>query len=140
MNAPSEASQELAQVLVSRETGDDHSAEGLIDGCIRVINRLYRHLGLYIGARGFTTLLSRALYLARQDHRFLASVVVGSLGEDDPLPGLRQATIDHSISEIRAGVIAIPANFIELFAHFVGRDLTERLINAAWSEPPAQQN
>lgn len=133
MSAPSRAGSEVAEAILTPEIGEDTSAAGLADAFVRTINRLDRRLGPIIGELGCAALFVRALYLAQQDQPFLQGVTVGSLGQSEPLPGLRQAVDRRDPPVVREGIVAVLAHFCDLLTLFLGANLVKRLCSGGSS-------
>lgn len=115
--------QALAQRLLILEGPPQGAADGSADGAVRVFERLRVALARFAGADGFTSLVRRALALARSDDPALLQVSVRANGS---LEGLEQVAGD--------AVIAIVAQFLGLLVTFIGEPLTLRLVRDAWPD------
>lgn len=115
----------LAHQLLALERRLNSAADEPVDEAVRMIDRLRMALGRFAGPDGFTSLLRRALALARVHDPALQQV---SVKGDGSLAGLDQLPSDAAI--------AIVAEVLGLLVTFVGEPLTLRLVRDAW--PDAQ--
>jgi hypothetical protein len=127
MTTPSPAFQSTALRLIrDAATGDDVPA--IATAAERVFQRLRDHLARLIGVVGFSTLLARALKLAREGQPALSSIEVKP---DGTIVGLRDALAGRSPEEALAMPATLLAHFFDLLAAFVGDDLTLHLVEEA---------
>lgn len=89
----------------------------------QVFERLQIAFAMLAGADGFTSLVRRALVLAKARDPSLGQLTVGA---DGSLQGLEQAS-HHA-------VLAVVEQFLELLVSFVGESLTLRLVGFAWPD------
>ena len=135
MDLPSPSMRGLARRLVaaSRTSSNPHVHEAVL-----VSDRLRTSLARFAGLDGFTSLLRRALVLAREEVPVLQSVKVGG---DGRLVGLEQLDVETGTSAARAGgapgdgaAVAITAHLLGLLVTFVGEPFTLRLVREAWPD------
>ena len=93
----------------------------------RVCLKLRVPLATLMGAAGFSSLLARALVLAKADAPALAAVSVRS---DGGLSGFDALDPTHSES----GQSVLVAHLLALLATFIGESLTRRIVGEAWTE------
>ena len=108
---------------------------------MRVCEKLRLSLTRFAGADGFTSLLRRALALARAEVPELGTV---QINPDGSLAGLEQL----AASEWQPGgdwhggaeaALAITTHLLGLLVIFVGRPLTLRLVRDAWPDTPLEE-
>lgn len=113
----------LAQRLLILEGAVPGAIDETVDEAARVFERLRLALARFAGSDGFTSLVRRALALARaQDH----SLCQISVRADGLLEGLEQVS--------GKAVLAIITQFLALLVTFVGEPLTLRLVRDAWPD------
>lgn len=132
---PGPAVRSLALRLLERETGPRPGAEEVAAGAGAVCRKLSEHIQPLVGPTGFFTLLARALYLARPDFPLLDGVTSDASSESG-LEGLATRARGREPDEVRAAVTAVFAHFLGLVAHFIGEDLTVRIVSRAWPDLP----
>ena len=113
----------LAQQLLTLEGQARVGTDGPADEAARVFERLRVTFARFAGSDGFSSLVRRALALAKADDPSLRQL---SMGADGLLEGLEQVPDD--------AVLAIIAHFLELLVTFVGEPLTLRFVREAWPE------
>lgn len=113
----------LAQRLLTLE--GEAKAGDPTDEAERVFERLRVAVARFAGSDGFTSLMRRALVLARADDPLLRQL---SVRTDGLLEGLEKVSGD--------AVLAIIAQFLGLLVTFVGEPLTLRLVREAWPDAP----
>ena len=97
---------------------------------VRVCDKLRISLTRFAGADGFTSLLRRALALARAEVPSLQTVQVKP---DCSLEGLGVLAVDATNAGPEAAV-AITAHLLGLLVTFIGKPLTLRLVREAWPD------
>jgi len=119
---------ELAQRLLAVEAASRSATHAHLHEAVRVCEKLRTSLTRFAGADGFTSLLRRALVLARSEVPLLLNVEV----EDDG--GLRG--LDELAAEERNGMseatVAMTGHLLGLLVTFVGEPITLRLVREAW--------
>ena len=95
------------------------------------IEKLRSPLSALAGASGFSSLLLRALAIARPEAPWLSSIEIDASGAID-LAKAKPAIA----SEIAEGEIALVAALLELLVTFIGELLTLRLLRDAWPKLP----
>jgi hypothetical protein len=98
----------------------------------RACSSLQRHLDRLIGLRGFHALLSRAIFLSRNEYPWLGPLRVSD-GDGCELHGVTDATTAAG-DEAMIGFATVIATTIWLLASFVGEHLTVRFLREAWPE------
>jgi hypothetical protein len=117
----------LAHSLIAAERRESDSTETDGLAAFRVCEKLRQSLSTLAGARGSSTLLTRALALARREVPWLGQLKVGSAGSLSP-----DGSEDVGPSEIARGGVALVAHLLELLATFIGEALTRRLVQQIW--------
>ncbi len=130
MTPPSPAFQSTAQRLIEDAASSDEDEAALLRAVEQVFQRLHDHLGKLIGVVGFTTLLTRALKLARGEAPALGALEVKP---DGSLAGLSEAFVERSPAEALAAPVTLLAHFLALLAAFLGEDLALHLAGEALS-------
>jgi hypothetical protein len=113
----------LAQRLLTLEGGAQGARNDPADEAMRVFEHLRVAFGRFAGPDGFTSLVRRALALARADDPLLRQLTVKT---DGSFEGLERISDD--------AVLAIIAHFLGLLVTFVGEPLTFRFVREAWPE------
>ena len=110
--------------LVRRLMAASHAATGPRgNDAVRVFETLRVHLTRLAGADGFTSLLRRALTLAKAEVPALGNV---KLAPDGHLQGIEELAPEAAI--------ALAAHLVGLLETFIGKPLTVRLVREAWPE------
>ncbi len=119
----------LAQRLLSLESTGSSAADpsGIEAG--RVFQKLQVSLTRLAGAEGFTSLLRRALGLARKECPALHRVTLKPDGSLEGLESLAEGGTDD-----RDGAVAITAHLIGLLNTFIGQSLTVQLLRDVWPD------
>jgi hypothetical protein len=132
MTAPPQTTRALAAQILEREiTG--HSAAELAGGIETAFGRLHAVVSALIGPLGFAAVMTRALYLARQEHESLRSMEVRADGTLS-VKGLPAVLDPEAAGRIKAAAATLLATMITLLGVFIGTDLTHRLVLRAWNE------
>jgi hypothetical protein len=97
---------------------------------VRGCEKLRISLTRFAGSDGFTSLLRRALTLARADDPLVETVKVKP---DGSLEGLEALAVDATNGGPEAAV-AITAHLLGLLVTFIGEPLTLRLVRDAWPD------
>lgn len=127
---PSSSTRELARRLLAVEAATQRATDGHEHEAARVCEKLRISLTRLAGADAFTSLLRRALSLARAEFPSLQSV---KLKPDGSLEGLDVLAADSTRGEHEAA-IAITAHLLGLLVTFIGKPLTLRLVRDAWPD------
>jgi hypothetical protein len=128
MDHPSSAMRELAQHLLAVEAAKQDSPDEQVHAAVRVCEKLRISLTRLAGAEGFTSLMRRAVALARAEVPALKGI---SVKPDGSLVGLEALGAGNE-SESTAAALAITAHLLALLVTFIGRSLTLRLLHEAW--------
>lgn len=127
-NGTNAGQRELAQHLVKYEECLRPGSAADVSGTQPVIERLQPFLVPLVGKVGFSSLLARALTLAKRESPSLREVRIEA---DCRLNGL---TGDNS-----SEMVVLIAHLIALLTTFMGATLTIRLLRNAWPELPSLQ-
>ena len=130
MDTPSPSTRDLARRLLAVEAGSKSATDAHLHEAVRVCDKLRVSLTRFAGADGFTSLLQRALSLARADVPLLQTV---KLKADGSLEGLEVLVVDATNGGPEAAV-AIIAHLLGLLITFIGAPLTVRLVSEAWPD------
>jgi hypothetical protein len=126
------AIQNLARQLLAGEQARGESTHGNADHIVRVCGKLRVPLTRLAGAAGFSSLLSRALALARRQAPALEKLRVGA---DGSLCGFEATGGDSDAAEAaRHGGLVLLAELLGLLVTFIGQPLTLRLVHEAWPD------
>ena len=126
MDTPSSSMRDLARRLLaaSQTVSDPHVHEAVL-----VSDKLRTSLTRFAGADGFTSLLRRALVLARAEMPSLQSITIGANGR---LEGFEQLATGTGAAA--AAAAAITAHLLGLLVTFIGESLTLALVREAWPD------
>jgi hypothetical protein len=128
MDKPSPSMRELARRLLAVEAASQSASGPHVHEAVRVCEMLRISLTRFAGADGFTSLLRRALALARADVPALQTV---KLKPDGSLEGLEVLAVDATNGGPE-GAIAIITHLLGLLVTFVGEPITLSLVREAW--------
>ena len=130
MDTLSSSTRDLARRLLAVEAASQSATDPPVHEAARVLENLRIALTRFAGADGFTSLLRRALALARADAPALQTV---TLKPDGSLNGLDVLPVDATSGGPEAAV-AIIAQLLGLLITFIGEPLTLRLVREAWPD------
>ena len=128
MELPSPSIRDFAQRLLAVEAASQSAADPRVHEAVRVCEKLRVSLTRFAGVDGFTSLLRRALALARAEVSALHHITQKA---DGSLEGLEQVAAEAADSGDGAAV-AIIAHLLGLLVTFIGEPLTVRLVREAW--------
>jgi hypothetical protein len=111
---------------------DGSDPQGIADGAVAVWTAIDAALSPVIGARGNAALYKRSLHLARAQHPWLAVAFEGAVQPGD-YSALRDALAQQSATDASRAHEALLRTFNDLLSDLIGRSLTRRLLQAAWS-------
>jgi hypothetical protein len=114
-------------VAAERRESDHTDSDG--HAAFRVCEKLRSSLSALAGPVGFSTLLKRALTLARAEVPWLAQLSVGPTGSLS-IPDASDE--DARPSEAAKGGVALVAHLLELLSTLIGDALTLRLVQQIW--------
>jgi hypothetical protein len=126
VDTPSSFSRELARRLLALEAASRSAADARLPDAVRVCEKLRISLTRFAGPEGFTSLLRRAVVLARAEVPTLQAVNVKPDGCLDGLEALSDGGSDAPV--------AIIANLLGLLTTFIGASLTARLVRDVWPD------
>jgi hypothetical protein len=106
--------------------------QGIADSAVAVWTAIDGALSPVVGPRGNAALYKRSLHLARVQYPWLAAAYEGALQPGD-FSALRTALSEQTASHASEAHDALLGIFNDLLADLIGRSLTRRLLQAAWS-------
>jgi len=137
----SPAARALARRVLLRDAGGRPAPAPLAAAPGRAEARLRRRLADLVGVTGYTTLVARAVRLARVEvpalERVTVDAHVGAGAEaEGGLRGVREFALasDGDAAVVEDGLTAILAHIVGLLVIFIGEGLALRLIHEAWPE------
>ena len=125
---------DLARRVLAFEAARGNSSAARADAAAQVIEELRLHLIKLAGVAGFSSLLSRALTLAKAEAPSLNIVQIradSSLEGFDGIEGSREGEVGAVAGQ--AGIVLV-ANLLELLVTFIGEPLTLRLVHVTWPD------
>ena len=123
----------MARRLLAYEAAHAHRPDGGVNSAVRVLEQLRDHISKLMGALGFSTLLSRALALAKDEVPSLEAVQVRA---DGSLQGFDQDEQGQDAETTMNRDVVLVAHLLGLLVTFIGAPLTMRLLRDAWPEAP----
>lgn len=123
---------DLAKRLLEYEATSSRADEP-VQSAEQVWDKLRIVLTRFAGADGFTSLMRRAVALARAEYPFLALIMVRT---DGSISGLEDSVADPEGRgvEVEGAVSAVTAHVLVLLEKLIGETLTLRLVRDAWPE------
>jgi hypothetical protein len=118
-----------------QEASDSGDPETIVASAERSFRTLCTRLVELATPSGCQTLLNRAIRLAAGEFPFLQGVRAGRL-PGECLEGVQESGQGVTSDHLKAGLVAVMAQFIDLFELFVGETLLARLIREAWPDAP----
>ena len=132
MSTTAPAIQNLARRVVASELARVSSSHGDPDRAVRACEKLRVPLTRLAGAAGFSSLLSRALVLAKRQAPSLEGLRVEA---DGSLAGFTEGQRDSGAAEAaRYGGVVLVAELLGLLVTFIGQPLTLSLVREAWPD------
>ena len=129
MDTPSASMRDLARRLLA---ANQVASGSQVDEAVVLIEKLRITLTKLAGPEGFTSLLRRALALARAEVPSLQNV---KIGEDGRLEGFEEIVADQGTGGTGdEAAVAITAHLLGLLVTFIGEPLTLRLERAVWPD------
>lgn len=111
---------------------DGADPQGIADGAVAVWAAIDAALSPVIGVRGNAALYKRSLHLARVQHPWLGAAYEGAVEPGD-YGALRTALAQQTAADASQAHDTLLRIFNDLLADLIGRSLTRRLLQAAWS-------
>jgi hypothetical protein len=133
MDTPPSSMRDLARRLLALEAASPSASGPHVHEAVRVCEKLRITLTRFAGADGFTSLMRRALALARAEVPSMGSI---SVKADRPLEGLEEL-VAHARKSWDGGaeaVTAIMTHLLGLLFTFIGEPLTLTLLREAWPD------
>ena len=133
MTAVFPAIQDLARQILAVEAARAHAVDTPVDELVRACGKLQVPLSRFTGPAGFSSLLSRALVLAKADVPTLSVVQVRP---DGSWVGFDELKHDQDVCELELekGREVLLGHLLGLLASFIGESLTRRLTCEAWPD------
>ena len=126
----------LARRLLAGEAAHAGSSRGDADQAVGACDKLRAPLTRLVGAAGYSSLLSRALSLAKRQAPSLEGLRVEA---DGSLAGINEIQPDSHVSEeARHGGAFLLAELLGLLVTFIGVPLTRSLVREAWPDAPVE--
>ncbi len=123
--------EELARRLLASEAEHTPRTGDHLDEAVRVCETLRLPFSRLAGVYGFTSLLSRALALAKKEAPLLQAVQVRA---DGSMEGWVEAGRDGADGGSLKGGEILVARLLGLLVTFIGEALTLRLVRDAWPD------
>ena len=135
MDQTSSSLRDIARRLLAAEAAKS-SCRSHGHEAVRVCEALRFSLTRFAGADGFTSLLRRAVALARAEVPELQGITVNSSGSLEGLDWLASGDQkpDSGPDRSAEAAVAITAHLLGLLVTFIGRPLTLRLVRDAWPD------
>ena len=133
MSRASAPMRELATRLIAHETESKTSSNTKAPAAFPVIAKLRPELANLMGQTGFSTLVSRALALAKAEVPWTGKV---QAQPDGALQGLEELAKQVGPDDFFEGSVVVLALLLELLATFIGEKLTLQLLSEIWPELP----
>jgi hypothetical protein len=116
--------------MLAAEAARPPASHSHVHEAVRVCEKLRMSLTRFAGADGFTSLLRRALALARAEVPALQSI---TLKADGSMEGLEEIAAGSGSGGVEAAA-ALTAHLLGLLVTFVGEPITLRLVREAWPD------
>ena len=120
----------LARRLLAAEAGSRSATGAHVHDGVRVCEKLQISVTRFAGSDGFSSLLRRALALARAEN---PSLETAKVKPDGSLEG-REALAVVAANGGTEGVVAVIAHLLGLLETFVGEPFTLRLVRETWPD------
>ena len=134
VNPATPAIQNLALWLLAQEASAGKPSEIKMYAAFRVCEKLRQPLSTLAGVRGYQSLISRALTLAKKEAPTLGEVQVK---EDGSLEGTGAIELQQGMDEAtKEGGTLLVAQLLGLLVTFIGQALTLRLVRDLWPDVP----
>ena len=127
MDKPSSSIRALARRLLALEAASQGVGDARVHEGVRVCEKLKTSLTRLAGADSFTSLLRRALVLARTEVPSLHDITVKA---DCSMDGLGKLARKDSTE----ATAALTAHLLWLLVTFIGEPLTMKLVREAWPD------
>ena len=133
MTAVFPAMQNLARRILAVEAARDNAVGTPVDEAVLACGKLQVPLSRFTGPAGFSSLLSRALVLAKGE---VPSLTVVQVRPDGSLVGFDDIKHDKNVGEpeLEKGREVLLGHLLGLLATFIGESLTHRLACEAWPD------
>jgi hypothetical protein len=132
LNTTSPAIHDLARRLLAGMPASAEATSGDADEVVRACDKLRIPLTRLAGATGFSSLLSRALTVARRQVPELAELRVTA---DGSLEGFQEISRDrNAVEATRHGGAVLLAELLGLLVTLIGKPLTLSLVREAWPD------
>ena len=128
MDMPSASMRDLARRMLAVEAASQSATDAHVNEGVRVCEKLQVSLTRFAGADGFTSLLRRALALARAEVPALQSIEV------KPDRSIFEQLAADSSNGATDAAVAIIGHLLGLLVTFIGAPLTVRLVGEVWPD------
>jgi hypothetical protein len=125
----------LSRGIFQRTLADAPHPDDVAASLDRTFGQLHDVMQTLIGPEGYRALLERALFLARGEFAWTASLKIDR-GRTLSLQGAREIVASEGPEVATEGFVLVLANFIGLLHTFIGEDLTMRLLSRIWPDIP----
>ena len=120
---------------MAQRAGNTPDARGVAEAFVGTWNQMAARLVPVVGGTGVHILLSRALQIASKNTPRLLLAGTPEPGATQ-LDNLRACIEAHDANSAAEASYALLATFTDLLASLIGNDLTDQLLDPAWSSPP----
>jgi len=133
MTAVFPAIQDLAKRILAVEAAGGKAVGTPVDEAVRACGKLQVPLSRLTGPAGFSSLLSRALVLAKAE---VPSLSVVQVRPDGSLAGFDEIKHGQHVGdlELEKGRVVLVGHLLGLLATFIGESLTRRFAREAWPD------
>ena len=133
MTAVFPAMQDLARRILAVEAARDNAVGTPVDEAVLACGKLQVPLSRFTGPAGFSSLLSRALVLAKAE---VPSLSVVQVRPDGSLAGFDEIKHGQHVGdlELEKGRVVLVGHLLGLLATFIGESLTRRFAREAWPD------
>lgn len=131
MTVDSPALENLTRRILAFEVAQAQAANMEVDEAERACAKLQLTISRLTGPAGFSSLLSRALVLAKAKAPSLEALHVRP---DGSLAGFGEGRQTRGAGELAGDRVILVANLLGLLATFVGESLTLRLVLDSWPD------
>jgi hypothetical protein len=131
MNTVQPSLRDLARRLLAVEAARAQAADAHVDEAVRACAKLRVPLVKVAGIVGFSSLLSRALALAKAEAPALAAAHVREDGSLEGFDAVEQT--ENAEARGKDGVVLV-ARLLGLLVTFIGEPVTLRLVRDAWPD------
>lgn len=136
MSSVSPGIEELTRRILALEAARAKAAHIRVDEAVQVCLKLQASLSRLTGPGGYSSLLSRALALAKVD---VPTLQVVQVRPDGSLSGFDEIMHDGNTQNLEKGRMVLVTQLLSLLATFIGESLTRRLACDVWPDTALAQ-